>query len=137
MAKDLEQPPAPPADWKQRANIRCSCADCRELAAFVRVPAARGHRFAVKKERRRHLHETIERLGLDLTHETERRGSPQTLVCTKTLRTFERRCARHRADVAAMAALLALPHGVSREAAGLAARLDAARQRSPQKAALR
>jgi hypothetical protein len=27
-----------------------------------------------------------------MTHVTERTGSPQTLVCTKTVRTFERHC---------------------------------------------
>lgn len=127
-----ERPPAPPADWKQPATICCSCEDCRALQAFARDPVAREHRFHVKKERRQHLHQTIERLGLDMTHVTERQGSPQTLVCTKTLRTFERQCAQHRADVAAMDALLKMPHGASDKAAQLAARMTAARRCQPQ-----
>ena len=67
-----------------------------------------------------------------MTHVTERQGSPQTLVCTKTLRTFERQCAQHAADVAAMKALLkwsSKPPGS--EGSRLAARLSAASQRHP------
>ena len=119
-----EHPPVPPTDWKQKANLRCPCEDCRELQTFARDPVAREHRFRLKKARRQHLHQTIQRLDLDMTHETEREGSPQTLVCTKTLRTFERHCNRHKADVAAMSALLKLPYGATSEAARLAARMS-------------
>ncbi len=126
-----EHPPVPPGDWKQQAAIRCSCEDCRELRAFARDPVAREHRFRVKKERRQHLHQTIERLGLDMTHVTERQGSPQTLVCTKTRRTFERQCAQHQADIAAMGALLKMPRGTSGETAQLVAPMTAASHRQP------
>ena len=34
-----------------------------------------------------------------MTHVTDRRGSPQTLVCTKTRRTYERRCEEYHHDV--------------------------------------
>jgi hypothetical protein len=43
----------------------------------------------VRKERRQHLHQIIDRHGCDLTHITDRRGSPQTLVCTKTTASYE------------------------------------------------
>jgi hypothetical protein len=36
------------------------------------------------KERRRHLHGIIDSNRCDCTHVTEHRGSPHTLVCTKT-----------------------------------------------------
>ncbi len=127
-----EQPPAPPHDWAQKITLACRNEDDLELQAFARDPARREHRFRVKKERRQHLHQTIERLGLDMTHVTERQGSPQTLVCTKTLRTFERQCAQHKADVATMQALLkwsSEPPGS--EGSRLAARLSAARLRHP------
>ena len=127
-----EQPPEPPTDWVQPITLVCRNEDDRELQAFARDPARREHRFRVKKERRQHLHQLIDRLGLDMTHVTERQGSPQTLVCTKTLRTFERRCAQHQADVAAMKALLAWPSKLLGNAASrLAARMNAASQRSP------
>jgi len=58
-----------------------------------------------------------------MTHETERRGSPQTLVCTKTRRTYERQCAEHKADVMAMSTLLRLLDAPQAADATLAARM--------------
>ena len=127
-----EEPPAPPIDWAQKITLVCRNEDDRELQAFARDPARREHRFRVKKEHRQHLHQTIDRLGLDMTHVTDRTGSPQTLVCTKTRWTFERQCAQHAADAAAMQALLAYPSGASdRQERRLAARLEVASQRRP------
>ena len=50
----------------------------------------------------------IDRHRLDMTHETERVGSPQTLVCTKDLRTFDRRMNQYRDEIAAMRTLVKL-----------------------------
>ncbi len=124
-----EFPPAPPADWRQAVKIDCTCADCRELQAFASDPAAQVHRFRVRLDRRRHLHEQIRRHGLDMTHETERRGSPQTLVCTKTRAAYRRACARHHADCAAMRTLLEA--GGPAGGGALAARLATAGERRP------
>ena len=98
----------------------------------MRDPLVRTHRFRLRKDRRRHLHEQIQRHGLDMTHETERQGSPQTLVCTKTRRAYERQCAEHKADVAAMATLLRLIDGARGELATLAARLAHATRSEPE-----
>lgn len=95
-------PPAAPQDWRQDVVISCGCADCDELQAFARDPVARTHRFSVRKDRRQHLHRQIESQGLDITHVTERIGSPQTLVCNKDRRTYERRCKQYRGDIAAL-----------------------------------
>jgi hypothetical protein len=123
-----EVPPEPPADWKMDVEISCSCADCRELQAFAHDPAAQVHRFRMKKERRRHLHGTINRYRLDMTHVTERVGSPQTLVCAKDRRTFEGRMTQYREEIAAMRKLvrLAAKCGV----AALAERMEAAVKRA-------
>jgi hypothetical protein len=43
-----------------------------------------------------------------MTHVTERVGSPQTLVCTKDRRTFERRIKQYRDEIAAMRGLVRL-----------------------------
>ena len=72
------------------------------------IPPQRVHRFRIKKERRRHLHEMIDRHRLDMTHVTERVGSPQTLVCTKDRRTFDRRMKQYRDEIAAMRTLVKL-----------------------------
>ena len=103
-----EIPPEPPPDWRLIADLSCSCPDCGELKAFARDPAVRVHRFRLKKERRRHLHQMIDRHRLDMTHVTERAGSPQTLVCTKDRRTFERRTKEYHAEIAAMRTLVRL-----------------------------
>ena len=103
-----EVPPQPPSDWRLSVELTCSCPDCRELQSFAHDPAERVHRFRVKKERRQHLHNMIDRHRLDMTHVTERVGSPQTLVCTKDRRTFDRRMKQYHDEIAAMRTLMKL-----------------------------
>jgi hypothetical protein len=103
-----EIPPEQPSDWRLNVELSCSCPDCRELQSFARDPAERVHRFRVKKERRRHLHNMIDRGRLDMTHVTERVGSPQTLVCTKDRRTFDRRMEQYLDEITAMRTLVRL-----------------------------
>jgi hypothetical protein len=50
----------------------------------------------------------IDRHRLDMTHATERVGSPQTLVCTKDRRTFDRRTKEYHDEIAAMRTLVRL-----------------------------
>jgi hypothetical protein len=92
-------PIEPPADWRRHADMDCPCADCKELAQFLRDPAAKVHRFPRRKELRQHLHQQIDRHRLDLSHVTERKGSPQTLVCTKNQASYERRLAQFHLDM--------------------------------------
>lgn len=100
-----ERPPEAPRDWRQDVKLSCSCADCRELQAFTRDPVEQSHRFRVRKDRRQHLHQMIDQHDLDMTHVTDRKGSPQTLVCTKDRRSYQRRCEQYHKDIAALAAL--------------------------------
>ena len=60
-----------------------------------------------------------------MTHVTERVGSPQTLVCTKDRRTFDRRMKQYGHEVEAMRALVGLA-AKSAAAADLCARMQAA-----------
>jgi hypothetical protein len=122
-----EQPPSPPTDWRQAVTISCKCEDCRALRKFAADPEAREARFRVRQDRRQHLHRQIEQHSLDMTHVTERKGSPQTLVCTKTWRGFQRKCERHQADCAGMSALLDVLQPVPNELSALTARLAAAK----------
>jgi hypothetical protein len=123
-----EFPPEPPSDWSLNIELACSCPDCRELQTFARDPAERVHRFRIKKERRRHLHNTIDRHRLDMMHVTDRVGSPQTLVCTKDRRTFDRRMKQYQDEIDAMRKLVRLPPK-SGDAA-LSKRMDVAVKRS-------
>jgi hypothetical protein len=99
------RPPESPRDWRQLAKMDCKCPDCRELQAFTLDPVERTHRFRVRQDRRQHLHQQIEGHELEMTHVTDRSGSPQTLVCTKDRRGYERRCDQYREDVSALASL--------------------------------
>lgn len=81
--KYVQPEPTPPKDWKQ-ATVRCNCADCQSLNRFLASPTEKVGRFSVAKKRRQHLHSVLDQAGSGCTHETERRGSPQTLVVTKT-----------------------------------------------------
>lgn len=103
-----EFPPPEPTDWKQEVTFEYYGDDGKELEAFARDPNARVHRFKVRKDRRQHLHRLIEHHNLDMTHVTERQGSPQTLVCTKTHWSYERKCKQYQSDIEAMATLLDL-----------------------------
>jgi hypothetical protein len=129
LLRRSEIPPEPPSDWRLSAELSCSCPDCRELQSFARGPAERVHRFRVNKERRRHLHNVIDRHRLDMTHVTERVGSPQTLVCTKDRRTFDRRVKQYRDEVAAMRILARLGPS-AKGAATLCRRMQAAAKRA-------
>jgi hypothetical protein len=92
-------PIEPPADWTRAADLDCNCADCKELARFLRDPVEQVHRFPRRQDLRHHLHSQIARHRLDLTHVTERKGRPQTLVCTKNQATYKRRLAQFNKDV--------------------------------------
>ncbi len=101
-------PPEPPKNWSQEISISCSCEDCKELQEFARDPLTQVYRFRVRQECRRHLHEKMDFYKLDMTHETERTGSPQTLVCKKNRRTYELRCEQYRSDISLMQELASL-----------------------------
>jgi hypothetical protein len=131
-----EQPPESPRDWRQDVKIVCRCEDCRELQGFAFDPGTQTHRFRVRKERRQHLHQQIDRHRLDMTHVTVRTGSPQTLVCSKTRATYERQCRQYNEDLASMAALRPLIRETDGDVQTLRARMNAARQRrSPARSA--
>ena len=79
---------------------------------------------------RQHLHRQIEQHGLDMTHVTERKGSPQTLLCTKDRRSYLRQCEQYRKDVAALGVLAERAPKASNAKAGLLQRIEAARATS-------
>ncbi len=100
------EPPEEPRDWAITADIACTCEHCRRLKAFCRDPDAKVARFPLRKDLRAHLHQTIDRHGIDLDHVTERRGRPYTLVCTKNRASHKRRLAEYAKDVTSMRSLI-------------------------------
>ena len=98
-------PPEAPKDWAVGCDIDCACELCAKLRAFCSNPVAQTERFAVRKELRQHLHRTIDNHGLDMSHETERRGRPYTLVCTKNRASHVRRLEEYAEDLSCMGSL--------------------------------
>jgi hypothetical protein len=97
--------PTAPTDFRREANVRCDCADCKELKTFLKDPVEKAHRFRVRQDRRQHLEHEIKGHQCDLDCVTDRSGSPQTLVCTKNTASFEARLKKYREDLAHLAAL--------------------------------
>lgn len=72
-----------PNDWSFNINLNDHCQDCKTLNLFLNSKTQLIAHMSIKKERRMHIHRTIEKLELDLSHETIRKGSPQTLELKK------------------------------------------------------
>jgi len=70
-------------DWSIDHPLTCPCDLCAELATFLASPTDVTHRWPLNKERRKHIHPELDAARLPVTHHTERRGSPYTLVLTK------------------------------------------------------
>lgn len=95
-------PPEQPRDWVIETRIACGCEHCARLQAFCADPADTTVRFRMRQDLRSHVESTIETGRLDIDCQTERRGSPHTLICTKNRATYERRCAQYADDIAHM-----------------------------------
>ncbi len=116
LEKRTEHAPTPPADFRRSAKLSCTCPDCREMSEFLANPQESVHRFPVRKERRRHLHQIIESNCCDLKHETLRAGNPQTLVCTKTIASYQKACEISAHDQANLKRLQAIEAKINRPA---------------------
>ena len=98
--------PQEPRDWRIASEIDCDCRHCAKLRAFCRNSAARTERFPLRKDLRKHLHRIIDAHRLDMSHVTERRGRPFTLVCTKNRASYRRRLTEYEKDVSWMRSLI-------------------------------
>ncbi len=103
-----DYPPKPPQDWTIQCDISCSCPRCNQLRKFCANPAQSVARFPLRKDLRAHLHQQIDINRLDLFHETERKGSPYTLVLTKNRATYKRRLKEYSKDIKYMKSLIEL-----------------------------
>ena len=90
--------PVPPTDWTRPADLACECQYCAELKAFLADPANEVGRIPAREEMRQHLIGIIDRHQCDIKHSLERKGSPYSLVLTKTNGSFERAVKRFEAN---------------------------------------
>ena len=88
-----------PRDWARTNPLKCTCADCRELGAFLLDPQQPQWRLKAIQHRRSHVEGSVGTDACDLDLTTERRGSPHALVATKNQATYERRAKQRRQDL--------------------------------------
>lgn len=93
----LNDPPRAADDWSMPAPPGCTCGLCRTLASFLVARDRNRFEWPLAKAGRSHVHRTLDRYDLPVTHETRRSGSPHTLVLTKTKTLFEREQAKRKA----------------------------------------
>ncbi len=92
------KPPAPPVDWARPADVSCTCAYCAQLNAFLANPANEVGRIPAREDIRHHLTSMIDRHQCDVKYAVERKGSPHSLVLTKTNGSFQRATKRFNED---------------------------------------
>ena len=88
--------PEPPADWARQSRTSCRCQHCEKLSAFLQDATAEIGRIPAREDIRDHLIWEIRKQGLDVTSRLEKKGSPYSLVLTKTQESFERDLKRYR-----------------------------------------
>ena len=100
-------PPADPVDWAVSSEgLDCGCEHCAELVRFCADPVKTELRIPVRQGRRKHLRSEVQRSRVDLNCETERKGSPYTLICTKTRDSHVRRRRQYSEDISEIKRLL-------------------------------
>ncbi len=76
-------------DWTITYLLDCACADCKVLSDFLGSTRT-DYDWPLNKERRQHIHRTIESAALPVLHTTLRRGRPHVLQLRKDRSLFSR-----------------------------------------------
>jgi hypothetical protein len=97
--------PVPPTDWARPADVACDCQCCGRLKAFLADPANEVGRIPAREDLRLHLIHIINKHQCDVKYALERKGSPYSLVLTKTTGSFDRALKRFEADCRLLSAL--------------------------------
>lgn len=98
--------PVAPTDFRREAHLSCNCADCRGLKTFLHDPVERVYRYRARQDRRDHVFRNAQ--GNDLDFQTDRKGSPQTLVCTKNTASYQAKLKKYHDDQKRLAAVLSI-----------------------------
>ena len=62
----INEPLAPPEDWRRQSDFPCTCQDCRELKRFLGDPKIEMWEFRAAENRRRHVEASIRRGNCDV-----------------------------------------------------------------------
>ncbi|MCX7418042.1 MAG: 2OG-Fe(II) oxygenase [Planctomycetia bacterium] len=113
LATRTTSEPQPPADFRRPATLKCSCADCKLVNTFLTNPSASTHRLRARQQIRDHVNNNIRNSECDLQTTTDTKGSPHTLVCTKTTASFERSLKTYHEDVKHLTSIRLLSESLS------------------------
>lgn len=91
--------PKRPGDFRRDAKLTCNCTDCKLVNAFLANPKEEVLRLTAVQNRRTHVEDKIEWAEADLKCTTLRQGSPHTLICTKTIASYELGAKRYLRDL--------------------------------------
>ena len=105
LRRRIALPLEAPRDWTRANPLKCTCADCRALGAFLVAPDQQQWRLKAAQDRRTHVEQNVRSAACDLDLTTERRGSPHTLVATKNEASYRRRAEQRRQDLEHVSAL--------------------------------
>ena len=105
LRRRIALPLEAPRDWTRANPLKCTCSDCRALAAFLVTPDQQQWRLKAVQDRRTHVEQSVRSATCDLDLTTERRGSPHTLVATKNQASYERRAKQRGQDLEHVSAL--------------------------------
>ena len=105
LRRRIALPLEAPRDWTRANPLKCTCADCRGLGAFLVAPDQQQWRLKAVQDRRTHVEQSVRSAACDLDLTTERRGSPHVLVATKNQASYERRAKQRRQDLEHVSAL--------------------------------
>ena len=105
LRRRIALPLESPRDWARTNPIKCTCADCHELGAFLVASRQRQWRLKAVQSRRTHVEQSIRNAACDLDLTTEKRGSPHTLVAIKNQASYERRVKQRMQDLKHVSAL--------------------------------
>lgn len=108
LAARTASQPQPPADFRRPATLKCSCADCKLVNKFLSNPSDSTHRLRARQQIRDHVNNNIRNTHCDLQTTTDTKGSPHTLVCTKTTASFDRSLKTYHADLKHLASIQSL-----------------------------
>ena len=109
LAARTTKEPQPPADYRRQATLKCKCADCKAVNTFLVDASSPAFRLRARQQIRDHVNNEIINSGdCDLATTTDCKGSPHTLVCTKTTRSFEQSLKTYREDLDHLATIQSL-----------------------------
>jgi hypothetical protein len=94
LTDERSKPVRKPDDWAIAQTVRCGCADCKTLNAYLQSSTEREKVWPLAEARRGHIHQGIDGLGVPVTHQTRREGRPYRLVLRKTDDLFKREAVR-------------------------------------------